>query len=313
MPSTTHHTTHETTVAAAPEVVYALIADAQAWPVHFAPTIHVERTEVDATTERLRIWATANGEVKSWTSLRVLDPVARRVTFRQEVSTAPVAAMGGEWIVEQVEGGSKLTLLHDFVGVDETRETFDWISTAVDTNSGKELANIKNLAENAGRRDELVFDFEDSVVIEGSLDAAYDFLYQAKQWPDRLPHVAAMDLREDVENLQWMRMDTRAKDGSVHTTESIRVCVPGETIIYKQLVPPALMTVHVGQWKFEQVDGGVKVTSEHTVALNEPNIPTILGPDATTATAREFIRKAAGGNSAATLALAKKFIEGTDA
>ena len=68
------------------------------------PTVHADYAERGETEERIRLWATANGEVKNWTSRRRLDPAALRVEFRQEVSSPPVAAMGGTWIVEPLAG-----------------------------------------------------------------------------------------------------------------------------------------------------------------------------------------------------------------
>src|SRR4051794_34497189 len=88
-------TEHEITIEAPAEVVYKLIADVGNWPRLFPPTVYVDHVEKLGDDERIRIWATANGEVKTWTSRRSLDPVGLRVDFRQEVSSPPVAAMGG--------------------------------------------------------------------------------------------------------------------------------------------------------------------------------------------------------------------------
>ncbi len=305
-----HQTAHEIEIEAPSERVYRLIADAADWPQRFEPTIHVERTALEAGSERLRIWATANGEVRSWTSLRELDPEGLRISFRQEVSTHPVAAMGGEWIIVPLDADrSRLTLLHDFDAVDDTPENVAWVSQATDRNSKAELANIKHLAETWDRHQELVFSFEDSVLIRGTLTETYDFLYQAALWHERLPHVGRLDLREDVENVQWMSMETVTKDGSSHVTESVRICSPSERIVYKQLVPPLLMTAHLGVWSFEETPDGVRASSSHTVTVNEATVVPVLGADATVETAKQFIRGAAGGNSVATLTLAKKFVE----
>lgn len=301
------HTEHEILIDAPPATVYGLIADAVQWPQFFAPSVHVERTELPASAERLRIWATANGDVKSWTSRRVLH--ADRIEFRQEVSSPPVAAMAGEWIVQPAGDGTKLTLTHDFEAVDNDLAGVAWITEATNRNSETELGNIKALAEQFGRLADLVFTFADSVLLPaGSTEAAYDFLYQAKLWPERLPHVTRMDLTEDVENVQPMTMDTLAKDGSVHTTESVRVCFPHQRIVYKQTVPPSLMTAHTGEWTLAETGDGVLATSNHTVTVNEANIAKVLGAKATVADAREFIRKAAGGNSLATLTHLKNFL-----
>ncbi|MEU5348332.1 MULTISPECIES: aromatase/cyclase [unclassified Streptomyces] len=305
------HTSHEIGIDAPADTVYRVIAEAAAWPQHFAPTLRVEQTPLDGPTERLRIWATANDEVKTWTSLRVRRPEALRVEFRQEVSSAPVASMSGTWTAEaRPEGGTRLALTHDFTAVDDDPGSLEWIRTATDRNSGTELANIKAVAERWHRMGELVFSFEDSVTVKGEAREVYDFLYRAAQWPGRLPHVARLDLREDVPGVQAMSMDTLAKDGSVHTTESIRICLADELkIAYKQLVPPSLMAAHTGEWSLAQTDGGVLAVSRHTVTVNEANITKVLGESGTVASARDFIRRAAGGNSLVTLQHAKEFVE----
>ncbi|MFI9157287.1 aromatase/cyclase [Kitasatospora aureofaciens] len=307
--STIQHTTHSIDVDAPAEVVYTVIADALAWPRRFAPTLHVEREELGPGAERLRIWARANGEVKHWTSRRDLDADQRRIRFRQEASSAPVASMAGEWQVAERPGGTTLTLTHEFSALDDDPQGLRWISEATDRNSRSELAGIKDLAERWNRLAEFEFEFEDSVLVDAAPEAVYDFLRDAAAWPARLPHVARLDLREEAGGIQHMSMDTRTADGSEHTTESIRICFPESGIAYKQLRTPSMMAAHTGRWTVEPTDRGVRVTSWHAVVLNPEAVPTVLGPDATAATARRFIREAAGGNSRATLGLAKRFAE----
>ncbi|MFC5183699.1 aromatase/cyclase [Actinomadura harenae] len=304
-----HRMTHEIDVSAPEELVYRLIADAAKWPLRFDPTVHVERTALGAGAERLAIWALANGEVKHWTSRRDLDAGAGRVRFRQEVSTPPVASMGGEWVVTPEGAGSRLTLHHEFTAIDDDPAGVAWIRQATDSNSRAELANLKALAETAARRAELTFSFSDEVVIASPAEPAYEFLYAAGRWPERLPHVAGLELREPTPNLQLMTMETKAADGSVHTTESARVCFPHHRIVYKQLVPPKLMTAHLGEWSCTDVPGGVRVTAAHTVTVNEPAIAAVLGRAAGVPEAKRFLRRAVGGNSRATLELTKRFAE----
>ncbi|WP_343244741.1 aromatase/cyclase [Streptomyces sp. SID11385] len=308
--ATAHATTHDVTVDAPADTVYALLADATAWPLRFPPNIHVERTASGDGWERLRMWATANGEVKSWTSRRDLDPAARRIVFRQEASAPPVASMRGEWVVEPAGAAAcTLTLLHEFSAVDDDPAGIQWIHEATDRNSRAELANVKALAEQADRNDELTFTFTDEVEINGPAEQVYTFLARAEEWPRRLPHVSRLDLREDVPGVQLMAMDTRTGDGSTHTTESVRVCFPESRIVYKQTVVPALMSAHTGEWSLRSEGTKVRAVSRHTVTLKEDAITSVLGPEATVASARSFIRRALGGNSTATLALAKQFAE----
>ncbi|HEY8982964.1 MAG TPA: aromatase/cyclase [Streptomyces sp.] len=306
---------HDITVAAPPADVYRLIAEVENWPQLFPPTVHAESEKLSGTEERVRIWATANGEAKHWTSRRTLDPDGLRIGFRQEISSDPVATMGGTWIIEPLtESGtdSRVRLLHHYRAVDDDPEKLAWIDRAVDTNSRTELGALKRNAEllvSAGETSPLL-SFEDGVRIDGSVKDVYDFLDDARLWTQRLPHVARVNLTETVPGLQVLNMDTLTKTGESHTTESIRVCLPHQLIAYKQTTLPPLMLLHTGQWRLSEDDAGVTTAvSHHTVVINTERITDLLGPEADLARARTFIRDALGNNSRATLELAKQFAE----
>jgi aromatase len=301
---------HQITVKAPARAAYELIADVGNWPRLFPPSVYVEKLDVTASEERIRIWATANGEIKSWVSRRVLDPADMRVGFRQEVSSAPVASMGGTWVVEPMTADqSRVRLLHDFRAVDDDPESLAWIERAVDRNSRSELAALKANVELATGASDRVMTFADTVAIKGSAADAYDFLNQAQLWSKRLPHVARCSLAEESPGVQLLEMDTRTKDGSSHTTKSVRVCFPHRLIAYKQIGLPALMTAHLGQWRIEETADDVRVTSEHTVVINEENISSVLGSGAGVAEAASFVRAALSTNSLATLGHAKAYAE----
>jgi aromatase len=124
--------------------------------------------------------------------------------------------------------------------------------------------------------------------------------------------VVGVKLTEDTPSLQVLRMDTQAKDGSSHTTESVRVCLPHHKIAYKQTTLPALMTLHTGYWLFEEAPddaNAILATSRHTVVINEANITSVLGANGTLASAREFVRAALSTNSTATLRHAKEYAD----
>jgi aromatase len=308
---TTREVEHEITIAAPAPAVYRLLAEVTNWPRIFPPTIHVDRVEHDGSQERIRIWATANGEAKNWTSRRELDPEALRITFRQEVTAPPVAAMGGTWIIEPLgENESRVRLLHDYRAIDDDPHDLLWIDQAVDKNSRSELAALKKNVEFAHAAEEVTFSFEDTVYVDGSAKDVYAFINEANLWSERLPHVATVRLEEDTVGLQTLEMDTRAKDGSVHTTKSYRVTFPHQHIAYKQVTLPALMTLHTGHWTFTDTDQGVAATSQHTVTLNTDNITRVLGDTATVADARAYVHTALSTNSRATLTHAKAHAEG---
>ncbi|MGY1497617.1 aromatase/cyclase [Streptomyces sp. QTS52] len=310
-PAAVRHTEHRIEVAAEPDAVYGIVADVTRWPQVFGPTVHAERTWSEGGAELIALWATANGEVKAWTSRRELDPVRRRVSFRQEKSQSPVASMGGEWIIEPLPGGgSSVLLTHDYVPVDDVPDADEWIAKAVDRNSAAELGTLKAAAEGGAEALALELEFEDSVEIDGSLSSVYTFLYEAGRWEERLPHVVSVTLREDVPGLQHLEMDTRAKDGSTHTTASVRVCFTDERILYKQLVLPGLLTLHTGCWTLRRTeDGKVWAGSRHTIRIKPEAVVPVLGEGKTVRDAQEFVRGALGANSLATLRHAKAYAE----
>ncbi|MFF5141972.1 aromatase/cyclase [Streptomyces sp. NPDC013157] len=301
---------HEVTISAPAAEVYRLIADVANWPRIFPPTIYVDHLERSGNEELIGIWATANGEAKNWTSRRVLDPEGLRITFRQTVSTPPVASMGGTWIIEPLDAAtSRVRLLHDYTAVGDDPAGLAWIDEAVDRNSRSELAALKTNVELATASQELTFSFEDTVRVEGAAKDLYDFVNEADRWSERLPHVATVRLTEDTPGLQTLEMDTRAKDGSTHTTKSYRVCLDGRKIAYKQTTLPALMNLHTGYWTFRETDEGTFASSQHTVVLRPENIAKILGPEAGVAEAREYVQGALSTNSRATLNHAKAYAE----
>jgi aromatase len=308
--ATVHRMQHTVTVGASADTVYGLVADAANWPRVFPPSVHVEQTPLGGGEETLRIWATANDEVKTWTSRRRLDPAARTVDFRQEVSQPPVASMGGRWTVRPLTGTScEVVLDHDFTAVGDTAQNVAWIEQAVDRNSGAELERMRVTAELAARLPELALTFDDEVTIQGSAADVHDFIWQAREWEARLPHVKRVVLTEPGEGVQTLEMDTLAKDGSQHTTKSVRVSFRPGRIVYKQLLVPALLTVHTGEWILRDTPRGLSATSRHSIVVNPDAVTRVLGEGATVADARDFVRNALGANSLATLGHAKRYAE----
>lgn len=308
--SARHEVEHDITIAAPAAAVYRLIAEVENWPQLFPPTIFVDHVERGEHSERIRIWATAKGEAKNWVSRRELDPDALRITFRQEVSSHPIAAMGGTWLFEPVSDTETRTrLLHDYRAVNDDPAYLAWIDEAVDRNSRSELDALRRIAEGAVAAAERTFSFTDVVQIDGSAKDVYDFINDAHLWAERLPHVAVVALTEDAPGLQTLEMDTRANDGSTHRTRSYRVTFPHQRIVYKQVTLPALMTVHTGVWTFTENEQGVAASSQHTVVLNPDNITRILGADAGVPEARDYVRSALSTNSRATLEHARAYAE----
>lgn len=302
---------HTRVVHAPAEMLYELVADVTRWPVIFGPSLHVRHLERAPARERFQLWALVGGRVKSWISRRTLDASELRVTFEQERSQAPIVSMGGSWSFWALPGGwTQVVLEHHFSA--NGQRVLDWVADAVHRNSEDELAALGRIAELGVPPSELFDTFEDSVELVGSAADAYAFINRADQWPDRLPHVRQVLLREEEPGVQHMEMDTVTADGSAHTTKSVRLCFPAEQIVYKQLVPPAVLLGHSGAWHFAGKPGEPNrtvVTARHTVAVHPVAARERLGAGSTLADARRYLREALGGNGRATLAHAGSYLE----
>ncbi len=298
-----HNMEHTRVVNAPPEVLYELVADVTRWPVIFGPSVHVRHLQRGAADERFQLWALVNGQVKNWTSRRTLEASGLRITFEQEHSQAPIVSMGGTWSFHPVPGGrTQVVLEHRFSA--NKQQVIDWIAGAVDRNSEDELAALGRVAELGSPVHEIIDTFEDTIRISGSATDAYTFISRSDEWPNRLAHVRRVLLREEQPGVQHMEMDTVTGDGGAHTTTSVRICFPHEQIVYKQLVPPAMLLGHSGAWHFADVPGdpdSAVATARHMVAINPSAAREVLGANSTLTDARRYLREALGGNGRATL------------
>ncbi|WP_206539261.1 aromatase/cyclase [Nocardiopsis halotolerans] len=298
-----HTTRHHRTIQAPAELVYSLVADATRWPAVFEPSValrHIERSEEE---ERFRIWAMVNGTVSTWTSHRTLESDALRVTFRQERARPPVTSMTGSWTVRPLAPGrSEVELRHDFTLEAGPEGSHEGFLTAVDRNSVRELDALARVAELEGSLDDVLFTFTDTVRVQAPAESVYAFVARADSWPERLPHVLKVSLREEPPGIQELEMETATSDGSSHVTRSYRVCEASSWIAYKQVVLPELLHGHSGVWSFQdEADGASTAHSQHTVLLNPEAVGRVLGPDTTLAQARDRVRDLLGANSRTTL------------
>ncbi|AQS65687.1 cyclase [Streptomyces pactum] len=316
-----HRMAQHTEVDAPAGVLYGLIADALRWPVFLPPTVHVEQLEFDGESERLRMWVTANGEIKSWTTRRVLDPVAHRVDFRQEVLPRPVTSMGGSWTVEpRGPERSLVTLRNDFSVDGNARTDVDWVKRATTANSHAALTNLRRLAERWRRLDDLVLSFEDTALLDAPVEPVYDFLHRFGDRPDAVPGATGIDITERGPGVQLMTVELAGPDGTARTTESVRIGFPhAGRIVYKDIrdtEQPALLAAHTGEWSVDPNawGTGVTVTARHHAVLDEDGVRERYGDGADAVRlARQALRSRLVRESGLALRLAGEHVAGAPA
>ncbi|MFD8573335.1 SRPBCC family protein [Streptomyces sp. NPDC059639] len=295
-------------------VVYTLLVSAERRPLYFPSNVYVERLDFhdfSDVCERLRVWAFADGEVKSWTSDRIQDPTRRSLVFHQDLIMEPAESMGGTFSVEPL-GPDRCLLTMDqvFTSRDDSPESMAWLESNVATTTRSDLKNLRFLAERWTRLDELLLSFEESVRIKGPAELVHSFLYDVGSWPEHLPHVRRVDLDEPQIGVQKAAMTLAAADGTTQDIESVRLCFPhAGRIVHKETTPRKLLAAHCGEWSVVSDEHGVTVTSQHHVVLREQDIEQVLGPGATLEDARRRVRADLGAESLETLCLARQHAE----
>ncbi|MFD4790818.1 SRPBCC family protein [Streptomyces sp. NPDC058459] len=299
-----HRTSHRIEVAAPAGVVYGFIADAERWPLFFAPNVHVEPLDLNGHEQRLGMWTLNGDRVESWITRRTLDPGARRIEFHRETGPETVKGMRGIWRVEQLpHGASLLTLDREFSTADHRLPA----PSIGDANIRRHLADLKDLTERWTVLDDLVVTVDDQIRLDAPAELLYGFLYRSGAWSGGDPGVTGVRLSEDVPGVQLVHGHTA---GSGAAGRAVRLCFPGAgLIVYKVTAPPPLIAGQAGEWCLEPDPTGVTMRVRHRVVLSEQGVAQVLGADAGLAEARRHVREAIGRDSATLLALARRHAE----
>lgn len=171
--------------------------------------------------------------------------------------------MEGEWAFTAVpDGGCRTSLTHTVAYVTDDgadrgqyrRDHPQYARTAGDRPRRRGTAGGASFARHLVHRHRLH---------RRRVQDAYAFLHDAGACPERLPHVAALSLEEPAPGVQFFDMTTAAPDGSEHTTRSVRITLAPRLIVYKQLVPPALLSAHTRHWSFVETPERARLCAAH--------------------------------------------------
>ncbi|MEU6679805.1 aromatase/cyclase [Streptomyces sp. NPDC046925] len=316
-----HRLRHSLEVAAPAGAVFALLADTARRPLYSPHVVHVERLDFDGVRERLRVWESAGGRIRSSLLVRVQHPHERRIEFVQLGRETPVDSLSGEWTVEEIAGGrSVVTVRHEFTVAGDRDDDAAGEGLVTGDNARAELESLRRIAESRAGLDDLVLSFEESVRVHGPGELLFDFLYRAADWPGLLPHMRRLDLTEPSPGVQILDYDVRLPDEAAHTGGSVRLCFPhAGRIVFKQTVPSGPVAAHTGEWSVLPDEHGVRVIAQHTVLLDESALRAALPEWGKSATgpvspsvlelARRRVRQAIGRTSLAILELAGQHAE----
>ncbi|MEU0074319.1 SRPBCC family protein [Streptomyces sp. NPDC006332] len=295
---------HAVSVAAPAQLVFDLVAGLQNWAQFHGPSIHAEPLgrRDDGTEEFRHWWVIDDRTVRTWRARWRFDRTSLRISYEFDPAEPAAAGQRGEWTFRELSAASTEVRVEQETLGDERD------AALADRELRELLSCVTDAAERHEERQDLVVDFEDPLFVAGAIDDAYAYLYEADKWPERIPHVSRLVLEESVPHIQFFDMDTTTPDGSAHTTRSVRVCLPGDKIVYKQIHLPKLLTGHTGHWKFTPTREGFVLGARHTATI-KPSALAILGEGTSVLDARKYLRRVLSANSMGNLRLSKAFAE----
>lgn len=308
MSSVQQQVDHDVVVDADVETVFDLVADVERWPQFHPSAVHAEVVHTDEKGELVQHWSLAgDSAVRTWRTVRRTDRPGRRIAFTYLDADAPATGIHGEWVfTETAPDRTRVELRH---GVEAPAGAdLGPLLDRIDQDSKEHLETLRVTAGRHAELDELVLSFTDPLFVAGAIEDAYDYLYRADLWPERIPHVVGLAMTEDEPNIQFFDMDTKGPDGSVHTVRSVRICLPSRLIVYKQISLPAVLDAHTGHWRFTETPEGVIAEARHTSTI-KPSALSLLGGATTVGGARRYLRRLLSANSMSNLRLAKAFAE----
>ncbi|MGX9886913.1 aromatase/cyclase [Streptomyces sp. NPDC002276] len=310
MPNIQQHSVRDETLVAAPlDEVRSLVEDVVGWTQLHEPAVHAEVTEDFGDGQLVRHWAVAGRDaVRVWAVRRTRDADGRRISFVHENPEAPFASLRGGWTFQEQDGKTLVEMRHDFTLAEGEEARAEDVSARLRTGARDYLRTLGHAAENREELDGLIISFTDALFIAGDIKDAYDYLWEADKWEERIPHIAKLDLEEPAPGVQFFDMLTSTPDGAAHRTRSVRVTVEPHIIVYKQTELPALLDGHTGHWRFTRTPEGVVAEARHTATI-KPSALHILGEGTTVLDARKYLRRVLSANSVSNLRLAKAYAE----
>ncbi|WP_167473081.1 aromatase/cyclase [Nocardia arthritidis] len=259
------HAEASLTVVAPASTVYDLILDVAHWPRMIGHGLHAARLDSSETEDLVEYWALAGPDaVRTWRSRRVFDAVGLRIAFTHEQPEPPIGSGWGEWLLRESSSGETLvTLRHGFTVDTGDPELPERMRQGITRNTGIQLQALKAYAEATGDR---VVEWEESLFLAGPIEPVYEFFHDADRWPDRVPRVTAVRSREQESDIQFLSVDMAGS--SVRTVGSVRLCLPGDRIVYRLLDPVAPVISHTGSWVFESTAAGTTVIGSQRAVVD---------------------------------------------
>lgn len=150
---------HTIRVAAPPKRAFELVANVDRWPTLVGTLETVEHLGFDGVCERVRFAKQVDGVAHDLTMVRELNPRRMQVRFRQVDVAAPVASMGGIWLVLPKGLGALVAIDHYYRVLDNSTVTAARVELDIAAESTRMLTALRDNLE----FDDIVQSYSNSV------------------------------------------------------------------------------------------------------------------------------------------------------
>ncbi len=122
--------------------------------------------------------------------------------------------------------------------------------------------------------------FEFDIEMNAPAERVLDAFWRLENWPEIAEHVTGIEIAYEDPVVQVLDMVVRTR-GKTDRFQTVRI-LKGDTIHYLQPSPPPLLRHHHGKWIVSDLAGGSRVTSVHTIEVDNSNARAFLGLAAAT-------------------------------
>lgn len=301
-------TTHSITCDAPAKTVYDALVDVANWPLIIDACTAAKEVSRDGNCAVVRVDAVQGGQAVWWETQRTYYDNIYRIDFHLPIPMPLLEKMSGEWrVVPLSDNRCVMHVIRDFVMAEEVDgirpdihtpdEAAEFIHDFACQNGEHEMAAIKCFVEH-GSPDYMAF--ETTHVLPFAPDKVFSALADATRWPEIMPHCKRVDMLFDDGCNQEFLFAAMAGE-SEERFRSIRHCDAAALHIqYFQPEPPAVLSMHEGEWRICAEGSGCKVIAGHKIRVNLPQAAQQFNNDDLRAN-KQHIRDLIAKNSAAAL------------
>lgn len=212
---------HNILCKASQAIVYSIIRDSSSWPELFDPCQSVVVLDKDESYECVEIQAFVNDSLMTWTSRReFLDDIYGINTI--VVKPVPLLkSMQVSWRVIPLDSQECIILLtHDYIvadnvvghiaGVSTASDAANYMKTAIENNSIKELANISDIAQAMAVRRK--WSNTHSVICECDVSVAYSVLKNIALWPQIFTACQTANVVSRIDNIEEVAITAKNQE-----------------------------------------------------------------------------------------------------